>query len=194
MITACTPIAATVIVLRAEILGLYGATFATGTVPLIILAVHHLIVACLGLTPYVVAMSGRSRLVMIANLCAAALNIGLGLVLVPRFGPTGAAISVLVSVASFQVALTIQAWILERVHPFTAAQLKPIAAAVAALGVESAIHRGLAPGSARVVSVIAVGVASYLAVLLALGLAREERDGLQRLMSRLRRSPRAGGQ
>ena len=43
----------------------------------------------------------------------------LGLVLVPRMGISGAAIAVLVSAGGFQVALTIQAWILERVHPFT---------------------------------------------------------------------------
>ena len=186
VITACAPIAVTIIVLRAEILGLYGASFAAGTGPVVILAIHHLIVGCLGLTPYVVSMGGRSRLLMINNLCAAVLNIGLGLILVPRFGTTGAAISVLVSVASFQVAMTIEAWILERVHPFTPAQLKPVAAALAALAIETGVHRLVGAGPARVIGVIGAGAAAYVAVLVVLGLAPEERDGLRRLAARLR--------
>ena len=84
VVTACMPIAVTVIVLRVEILGLYGAAFVTATGPLVILAIHNLVGGCLGLTPYVVAMGGRSRLFLLNNLCAAALNIAIGLVLVPR--------------------------------------------------------------------------------------------------------------
>ena len=186
VITACAPIAVTVIVLRAEILGLYGAAFAKGTGVVVILAVHHLIVGCLGLTPYVLAMGGRARLFVVNNMAAAGLNIALGVVLVPRFGITGAAISLLVSVGAFQIALTIETWILERVHPFTMAQLKPVAAAVVALAVESALHSLLAGGAARVTFVIVSGAASYLLALLALGLAPEERTALRRLVARLR--------
>jgi O-antigen/teichoic acid export membrane protein len=191
VITACAPVAVTVIVLRAEILGLYGRAFTSGTRALVILAIHNLIVGCLGLTPYVVSMGGRTRLYLINNLCAAALNIALGVVLVPAYGITGAAIAVLVSVGSFQVALTVEAWILERVHPFTTSQLKPVAAALVAFGVEAALHRFIRGGGVRVVSVITAGVASYILALLAFGLAPEERDGLRRLGARLRPRARA---
>lgn len=186
VITACAPIAVTVIVLRTEILGLYGAAFAKGTGVVVILAVHHLIVGCLGLTPYVLAMGGRARLFVVNNMAAAGLNIALGVVLVPRFGITGAAIALLVSVGAFQIALTIETWILERVHPFTMAQLKPVVAAVVALAVESALHGLLAGGAARVTFVIVSGAASYLLALLALGLAPEERNALRRLVARIR--------
>jgi O-antigen/teichoic acid export membrane protein len=186
VITACAPIAVTVIVLRAEILGLYGAAFTKGTGVLVILAIHHLIVGCVGLTPYVVAMGGRARLVLLNNMAAAGLNIALGLVLVPRFGITGAAISVLVSVAAFQLALTIEAWVLERVHPFTQSQLKPVAAALVALGVESLLYRWIGNGAARVTFVIVAGAASYLLALLAFGLAPEERNALRRVIARVR--------
>jgi hypothetical protein len=40
-------------------------------------------------------------------------------------------------------------------------------------------------GAARVTAVIAAGAASYLAALLAFGLAPEERDGLRRFAARL---------
>jgi len=187
-VTACLPIAVTVIVLRAEILGLYGATFVAGKGPLVILAVHNLVTGCLGLTPYVVAMGGRSRVFMINNACAAVLNIALGLVLVPRMGIWGAAIAVLVSTVAFQVALTVEAWMFERVHPFTPALLKPLAAALVAFTVEYALRASLAASPVRVTAVIVCGVVSYLGTLVALGLAPEEREVARKLVGRLRRT------
>jgi O-antigen/teichoic acid export membrane protein len=184
--TVCAPIAVTVIVLRAEILHLYGATFVAGTSALIILAVDNLIVACLGLTPYVLSMGGRARLILIDNVVAAAVNIVLGLVLIPRMGISGAAIAVLVSTGGFQVALTIEAWILERVHPFTPSLLKPAAAALVAFAVEQALRAFMPAGPARVTTVIVGGVVSYLAALVLFGLAPEEREVVRKLVARLR--------
>jgi O-antigen/teichoic acid export membrane protein len=186
VVTAAAPLAVTVVVLRAEILGLYGSGFVAGAGTLIVLAFAHLVVGCLGLTPYVVAMGGRSRLFLLNNLGAAALNVTLGILLVPRIGIMGAAIAVLVGATGFQVALTIEAWILERVHPFTIGLAKPLAAALVALAVEGALHAFVPPGAARVALVIGAGAVSYAAALLAFGLAREERDLALRLVDRLR--------
>jgi O-antigen/teichoic acid export membrane protein len=137
-----------------------------------------------GLTPYVVAMGGTAP--VLPQQSSAALNIALGVTLVPRIGISGAAIAVLVSATAFQVALTIEAWILERVHPFTMALVKPMAAALVAVAVESTLHAFVRGGAARVGLVLAGGLASYLAVLLALGLAAQERDLLRKLTARLR--------
>ena len=146
VVTACVPVAVTIIALRAEILSLYGATFVTGAGTLVILAFHNLVIGCLGLTPYVVAMGGRSRLVLINNICAAALNIALGWVLVPRMGISGAAIAVGISMLAFQVASMIEAWVLERVHPFTMSLLKPVGAALVAFAVEHTLHTTMSAG------------------------------------------------
>src|SRR4029079_18499099 len=161
--------------LRSEILSLYGNAFVAGAGALVILSVAHLIIGCLGLTPFVVSMGGRSRLLMFNNLGAALLNLAVGLVLVPRMGISGAAIAVLVSATAFQVALTIEAWIIERVHPFTTSLVKPLVAAAVALAAEIAL-RGLVHGrAARFGLVIAGGLVSYGAVLLMLGLGAEEK-------------------
>jgi O-antigen/teichoic acid export membrane protein len=193
VVTASAPIAVTVIVLRAEILSLYGNAFVAGADTLIVLALAHLVVGCLGLTPYVVAMGGRSRLFLLNNLGAAALNVALGVILVPRLGLVGAAIAVLVSVTAFQVALTIEAWIIERVHPFTMNLVKPVAAALVALAAETATHGLVSDRMARIGLVIAAGGVSYLAALLAFGLAPEERDLLRKLVRRIRPGPRESG-
>jgi O-antigen/teichoic acid export membrane protein len=189
---ACAPVAVTVIVLRSEILSLYGNAFVAGAGALVILSVAHLIIGCLGLTPYVVSMGGRSRLLMFNNLGAALLNVAVGLVLVPRMGISGAAIAVLVSATAFQVALTIEAWIIERVHPFTTSLVKPLVAAAVALAAEIAL-RGLVHGrAARFGLVIAGGLVSYGAVLLMLGLGAEEKEILKRLAARAGRRLRGG--
>ena len=94
----------------------------------------------MGLTPYVLVMAGRSRLMLLNTLAAAALNIVLGIVLVPRLGISGAAIAALASGGAFQVAATIETWVIERVHPFATSLLKPLAAALVALAVEAALH------------------------------------------------------
>jgi O-antigen/teichoic acid export membrane protein len=125
---------------------------------------------------------------MINNACAAVLNIALGLVLVPRMGIWGAAIAVLVSTVAFQVALTVEAWMFERVHPFTPALLKPLAAALVAFTVEYALRAALAASPVRVTAVIMCGVVSYLGTLVALGLAPEEREVARKLVGRLRRT------
>jgi O-antigen/teichoic acid export membrane protein len=192
VIAASAPIAVTVIVLRAEILGLYGAAFVAGTGALVVLALSHFIAACLGLTSYVLVMAGRSRLKLINTVAAAIFNVGLGALLVPRFGIRGAAIAVLASAGAFQVAVTIEVWLLERVHPFSRALAKPVAAALVALAVESALHAFVPAGAARVGLVIAGGAVSYLAALLALGLGPEERQLVKKLIARVRLSFRAG--
>jgi O-antigen/teichoic acid export membrane protein len=187
VVTACLPIAVTIIALRAEILSLYGASFVAGASTLVILAFHNLVIGCLGLTPYVVAMGGRSRLVLINNICAAGLNVALGWVLVPRMGISGAAIAVMVSMLSFQVALTVEAWVLERVHPFTMSLLKPVGGALVSFAVEQTLHATMNPGAARVMAIVGAGTVTYLGALLAFGLAPEEREVARKLTARLRR-------
>jgi len=190
VVTAAAPLAATLIVLRRELLGLYGADFVSGTGTFVIVALAHFVNAALGLTPYVIAMGGRSRLLFINNVGAAALNVALCLVLIPRLGIAGAATAVLVSIAAFQGALTVETWVLERVHPFAPPLLKPLAGALAAFGCQAAVHALALPAGARVVLVIVVGAASYLGALLAFGLEPEEQRFLRGLTRRLR-APRA---
>jgi O-antigen/teichoic acid export membrane protein len=189
VITASAPIAVTVIVLRVEILGFYGGAFVGGAGALVVLAFAHLVVASLGLTPYVLAMAGRSRLLLVNTVGAAIVNVVLGVVLVPRLGIMGAAVAVLASVVALQVALTIETWIIERVHPFTFALVKPLAAALVMLVAEAALHTFVPDRVARIAAVIAAGAVSYAAALLLFGLAPEERALLRRVTGRLRRRP-----
>jgi O-antigen/teichoic acid export membrane protein len=184
--TAALPVAVTIVVLRRELLGLYGPAFVGGAGVMTVLAGAYLMVACLGLTPYVLSMSGRARAFLFSTALAVALNVTLGIALVPRFGPIGAAIAVLMGVTAYQVTLAALTWQTEHVHPFAAALVKPVLAAAAALAVELAAHALPIAPAARVAVVLAAGLVTYLVALLALGLAPEERRWAQRLLSRIR--------
>ena len=72
-------------------------------------------------------------------------------------------------------ALIVQTIRIEHLHPFEAALLKPLAAALAAGAVELGVHALPLPGFARVAAVVIAGAVTYAAVLLALRPGDEER-------------------
>jgi len=183
VITATLPLALTVIGLRHELLALYGPAFQRATTALVVLACAHLVNGCLGLTPWTLMVSGRSRVLLFANVGTAAMNVGLGLVLIPRVGLVGGAVAALITVGVFQLSLLAATWVLERVHPFDRRQVKPLLAGAATLAAQAWL-----PASGmvvvRVAAVLGCTLVVYGGTLLILGLPDEER----RLLSRLRRS------
>ena len=189
--SASAPIAVTLFALRPRLLSLYGSGYANGATAMGLLIVGHLINGVMGLTPYVVVMSGRSSLFFWDNLGAAALNLVLSLLLIPRHGVTGAAVASLSSVARLQGVLALQAYWFERVHPFEWALLKPFLAAGAAFGVERAVGLLALPAAAQIAATIAAGAVAYAAALLALRPGEEERRFLLGIWGRLLRRGRA---
>jgi O-antigen/teichoic acid export membrane protein len=185
VVSAAAPIAVTLFVLRPELLALYGPGYVTGATAMALLLAGHLVNGGLGLTALVTTMSGRSGLFFWDNLGSAALNLVLSLVLIPRYGVTGAAIASLVSVTALQAALCVQAYKLERVHPFSPALGKPVIAAAVALGAELAVRMLPLPALPRVFAVVLVGAVVYAAVLLALRPGEEERRFVFGVLRRL---------
>jgi O-antigen/teichoic acid export membrane protein len=189
--SASAPIAVTLFALRPRLLSLYGSGYADGATAMGLLIVGHLINWVMGLTPYVVVMSGRSSLFFWDNLGAAAVNLVLSLLLIPRHGVTGAAFASLCSVACLQGVLALQAYWLERVHPFDWPLLKPFLAAGLAFGVERAVGLLPLPAAAQIAATISAGAVVYAAALLALRPGEEERRFLLGIWGRLLRRGRA---
>lgn len=179
-------ITVTVIALRREILSLYGPLFGAGAGCLVVLASTHFINTSLGLVPWVIIMSGRSRLLLINNLGAAILNVTLNLLLVPAHGILGAALAAFLSVTTLQLVFLVETWWLERIHPFTLPYLKVLVAAALAGLAEHAIASRL-PGwvGLRVVTLVLAGGLTYILVLVALGLGDEERRAFLRALRAL---------
>jgi O-antigen/teichoic acid export membrane protein len=191
--SASAPIAVTLFVLRPQLLSLYGPHYQSGVAAMGLLLAGHLVNGVLGLTPFVLVMAGRSRLFFWDNFGSAIANLVLSLALIPRYGVTGAAVASLVSVTGVQVALSVQAYWLEGVHPLERALAKPFVAAAAAMAAELGV--GLLPlrGAARVALVVVAGLVVYPAALLALRPGDEERRFIRRIGGRLLGRRRGAG-
>ncbi len=80
-------------------LGLFGHAFIAGSVALTILAAGQLINVSVGSTGLILAMTGHERALAAAITVALAVNIGLGLVLIPAYGVDGAGITAAATLA-----------------------------------------------------------------------------------------------
>lgn len=185
VISVAAPLAALVIGLRGPLLAMYGPAFAAGAAAMVVLVIGHLVNAsCLG--PWVLVVSGRSGLMLFGNFWCALLNIGLGLILIPRFGILGTACAITLSVAALQGFLAIWVWRLQRVFPFDRRAGRPLAAAAVMLGVELLVPAWRLPAwlGASIVALTGLGV--YALVMVLLGLPEEERRLVTQLLSRKR--------
>lgn len=182
---AAAPIAVTVVSLRHELLALYGAGFQQGITALAILAMGHLVNAILGLSGWILTVSGRSRAILVNNIIAATANVIMGVTLIPRFGLVGTAIAALGSVTLMNLLVVVEVWRWQSVHPFSVAIAKPLVAASATLIAELAIASVVETTAVRVILVVLVGAATYVAALAALGLANEERRMVDKLRARI---------
>jgi O-antigen/teichoic acid export membrane protein len=184
--TLTVPLATTLVALRADLLALYGPGYVVGTSLVCLWTATHLINGTLGLVTHVLVMSGRSKLYLANQAGAAAVNVCLCLVLVPRFGMIGAASSALVAVAVPLVAALVEVWIFERVHPFRWALVKPFLAGAGALAAQLGAGSLVSGHLVRVVLVAVAGLLVYLFLVFLLGVGREERDILAKAWARLR--------
>jgi O-antigen/teichoic acid export membrane protein len=184
--TAAAPIAVTAVALRHDILAAYGPAFQSGATAIVLLAAGHLVNATFGLTGYIILVAGRSRLVLLNNVVAAAVNVALGLVLIPRLGMIGAAISALASVTLFQGLYAVQVFMAHRILPVGGSTLKPFAAAAAMLAAEWLVADRIPHPAQRIPLVIGAGVLAYLGALVALGLAPEDKRLFGKIWNRIR--------
>ena len=181
------PLFAFMIVFRNEFLRLFPQAFLAASSVLLILLVGHLVNGTLGLTGWVIAMGGRSRLVLLNNLVAASANVVMCSLLIPRFGIVGAAVSSALSEALLQTLQVVEVAMLYRVHAFSHGFAKAILAGAIVLALaEFALGElGLARPwlLAAQAGVLLVG---YAALVLALGIGVEERELIHSLLRRIR--------
>jgi O-antigen/teichoic acid export membrane protein len=183
--SASAPIALTLLSLREPLLWLYGPTYVSGVTAMGLLVCGHVINGVLGLTGYVIVMSGRSGLFFWDNLVAAGVNLALSFVLIPHHGVAGAAVASLTGTSVLIGTIVVQAWRYEHVHPFNFAFAKPFLAAGVAFLAELGVRAIPMAPKPRVALVVAAGLVVYPAVLLALKPGEEERRFIKGLLRRL---------
>jgi O-antigen/teichoic acid export membrane protein len=166
-----------------EVLSVFGPAFSAAAAVTIVLAVGKAIDAATGPCAMMLNMSGRPALNMVDNVAALALNIGLNLWLIPRYGILGSAIAWAVALVVVNLARVVQVRWTMGMWPFSIeVPLALVAgAAAAAVGLTVSV---LVPERASLLAGGCALAATYVAVIAVIGLTSDDR----RLLSSLRTS------
>jgi O-antigen/teichoic acid export membrane protein len=157
----------TTMVFAPTLLRAFGHGFGSGATALIILGAANLFAAACGPVDVVLLMAGRSGLSLMNNGIALAANIGLNVLLIPRYGINGAAIAWAVSLFVTNAFPLVQVWRNPGVHPFGRGWVTILAiSAVAVAGVEVAVRLVLgstlvALATALLVTAVVYGLALH---------------------------------
>ena len=168
-------------------LALFGAQFAGGTAPLVVLAAAMLVNVGVGLVQTVLLMSGNSRAHLLATVAGLALNVLAAAVLIPRHGALGAAIAWSLGIVAENVLAAVFARRALGAALGSTTLARAAAAVVAATGSAALIGvlaagRGLG-GLAIALSLLAAGCLGSL-------LDRRVRAALSTVLSNVRREAR----
>jgi O-antigen/teichoic acid export membrane protein len=161
-------------------LGVFGPEYQAAWPVVVVLAGAMLVAVACGAVDTVLAMAGRTTWNLGNVTLALAVMVGLGLVLVPRYGALGAAICFASATLVNNVLPLVQIWSVLRIHPFGRGTLVAIALAGACFGVLPAFVVGAwGPTPAAALVSVAAGATVYAA-------------GCWRLRGRLRLAAFAG--
>ncbi|MGE5225570.1 MAG: flippase [Planctomycetaceae bacterium] len=172
----------------AALLHVFSNEFTAGATALAILAVGQMVSAGTGTCQGMLDMTGHTR-AKLANTIAMSivLTVG-GLLLIPPWGITGAAIASMLAVTTVNVASLVEVWVLEREQPYDRTFRKPAIAAVVALAFGLALRAWIPVGTsfphALMQGVVIAGV--YVALIAVLGPEPQDRLVAQRTFAKAR--------
>lgn len=153
----------------------FGAKYTGGAVTLSVLATGFFVHTVFGLNRETIVAVGKTRMKLLVDLGAAAVNLVLNLALIPTYGPLGAATATAITFVGMNVGLSAYLYRYSRIVPFTAAILRPAAlGGLAFLVVYTAIRTYLSPTVPILVGGYAVFSAVYGFAILRFGGVQEE--------------------
>jgi O-antigen/teichoic acid export membrane protein len=164
------------IVMPKELLSIFGHHFEVGATVVVVLALGKLVDSATGPCGLMLNMSGRPGLSLFDNVLVLVANVALNIWLIPHHGIAGSAFAWAVSLALVNVLRVVQVKRVLGMFPFGIGEAKAVVAAVAAGAVALAVQRWRADVNFATVLIggAALGV-TYLAVVVALGITRDDR-------------------
>ena len=120
------PVYLILVIFAEEILRIFGNSFITGKLSLLILSTCFLINSVLGFSGQTLSILGRSRLILLNTLCAGSLNILLNIILIPKFGFNGAAVATGISIVMINIARLLEVYYLESFNSIQYRLIKPL--------------------------------------------------------------------
>jgi O-antigen/teichoic acid export membrane protein len=181
------PLLLLLLVVPQDVLRIFGSkAFDAGTTPLRILALGQLVNVAVGSVGFILIMVGRTGWDLVVYALSFVLDLMLALVLVPHFGPSGAATAQAVTLAVSNALRLLLVWRFVRVQPFTRSYCKLAVPAVIGFVAMIAVQ-AVIPNAGWAVSLVvtaAIGTAAYLVGLALFALTPGERAALSRLRAR----------
>jgi O-antigen/teichoic acid export membrane protein len=160
----CTwPVHLTVAANATVYLGLFGPSYPDGSTVVWILAGAMLVATGCGMVDMVLAMGGRTRWNLYNVLAALATMVALDVVLIPRYGATGAALGLAAAVLVNNFVPLAQIWHTLGVHPFGRPTRRAAVLAVGACGVPPLLATAAGAGPAVVTATSVAGLLCYVA-------------------------------
>jgi O-antigen/teichoic acid export membrane protein len=132
------------------ILSIFGHSYRTGSGVMVILGCSMLLASACGQVDVVLTSTGRSTLSLANGLVALAVNVGVDLALIPRYGIIGAAIGWAAAIVASNLIPLAQLARIIRIHPFGTATLLAGALTGVSFGVLPALVRAAFGGDAAV--------------------------------------------
>jgi O-antigen/teichoic acid export membrane protein len=166
------------------ILRLFGKDFRAGFPVLCILAVGQMFAAALGASGTLITFTGHPKVNLINSLCMGLGNLGLMLLLVPRYGAIGAASAAALSMVILNLARMIEIWFILKIGPWDRTILKPMVVVTVAALLGGAAFYAFGPWVAT-----PVGLGTFAVAWWGLKPEAEDADMLRRAWAKLRRSP-----
>ena len=172
-----------------EVMGLFGKGFAEGDKVLVLLSVGQLVNILVGSAGYLLIMSGRPKLELANTALFTLLKLSLSLVMIPRWGLVGAALSTGISVALLNLTRLVEVYLLLGIHPYNLKYLKVVGAGLVSalmafqLKAWGRLHLDPTPSALLYPSVMLV---SYALILYILGIEPEDKRVAMGLLSRFR--------
>ena len=172
-----------------DILRLFGPTFESGALCLVILALGHLVGSAAVSSTGIILMSGYSKIIMLNSIVVGLVLIGSNFFLVPRFGIVGAACATSFCVAANSLVCVMEAKRVSGIIPYSLEHLKPLAAAALAIAAGFLFKFILAEASALWLAPLVAVV--YVGALLAMGLHDGDRQAFASFFPRVEPMMRA---
>jgi O-antigen/teichoic acid export membrane protein len=166
LMVATWPLYLTFALFPTTLLSLFGRDFRGGHHALTILGLTMLLATAVGTVDVVLLMGGRSSWNFYNTVAGLVLNLALNLVLIPRYGVTGAALAWSASILTNNLAPLAQVWAFMHLHPFGRGFFRAaLAAGVTYGGIGLAFRLGLGASVPSFLGYQVVAGVAYVALL-----------------------------
>jgi O-antigen/teichoic acid export membrane protein len=171
-----------------SLLRVFGPDFERAATTLRLMATGQVITTVVGPLGYLLAMTGRQKLNLANAIVLAAINVGLNLIMIPKWGIAGAGLATMISLLSINIVRLIQVKRIYGFTPFRRDIFKPAIAGAIAAAIFYLLRLQLGwEDVGRTLVLSAACVVVYAGLLYIFGL-REEREILAEILKRRKRT------